>query len=240
MSAAEALRRDAEDGLLPPLFRDQKLDFTAGLWAAAPPPAASSSESSSIFIGNVERNVTQRLLAELCTQMGPLDSSVGNPVRLLKDQRTGLPKGAAFCDFAHAASAQYAIAVLHDFCLAGQRLRVNPAGGGNGHSQNSTAPGGAPAVRPQWGTRRTDPEAGRDEHAEQGGGRRRDDDERRDQRAPRKQRRSRSRSRSPRRRDERDSRWAERERWAERDGGRWNERDRDRDRRAERDDRGGR
>jgi len=230
------IRRDAEDGLLPPLFRDQQqLDFKRGMWAAAP-LSASSAESPSVFIGGLHSSVTQVLLAELCMQMGPLDTSVGNPVRLLKDQRTGLPKGVAFCDFARAESAHYAVAVLHDFCLAGQRLRVNPSGG-----SPSASARGAPAP-PSWGTRRTNPE--RDEHAEQGGGRWRDEDERRDQRAPRRQRRSRSRSRSrAHRRDERDSRHAERERWGERDGGRraerWTERD-DRADRGDRGDRGGR
>ena len=184
------IRRDAEDGLQPPLFRDQQQpDFTRGMWAAAPLSVASA-ESPSVFIGGLHSSVTQVLLAELCTQMGPLDASLGNPVRLLKDQRTGLPKGVAFCDFARAESAQYAVAVLHDFCLAGQRLRVNPAGGAPSASSR-----GAPAP-PNWGTRRTDPE--REEHTEQGGGRWRDEDERRDQRAPRRQRRSRSRSRSHR------------------------------------------
>ena len=176
------IRRDTEDGLLPPLFRGQQQpDFTRGTWAAAP-LSASSAESPSVFIGGLHASVTQALLAELCAQMGPLDLSVGNPVRLLKDQRTGLPKGVAFCDFARAESAQYAIAVLHDLCLAGQRLRVNPSGGG--------APSGGPAPpnpnpNPNWGTRRTEPE--RDERAEWAGGRWRDEEERRDQRAPRRQ-----------------------------------------------------
>ena len=224
MVVHDDVRQDVEDGLLPPLFRQQQLDFTVGMWA--PAKAAIPSESLSVFIGNLSGSVTQGLLAELCMQMGPLDTSAGNPVRLLKDQRTGLPKGMAFCDFAHAESAQYAIAVLHDFCLAGQRLRVNPAGGGSGHGHSSTAAGATTAsVRPLSGVRRTDP-GNRDEHAEQGGGRRRDEDERRDQRAPRRQRRSRSRSRS-RRRDERDSRWAERERDGGRRAERWTERDRD-------------
>ena len=200
----------------PPLFRGQQQpDFTRGTWAAAP-LSASSAESPSVFIGGLHSSVTQALLAELCAQMGPLDMSVGSPVRLLKDQRTGLPKGVAFCDFASAESAQYAIAVLHDLCLAGQRLRVNPSGGG--------APSGGPAPpnpnpNPNWGTRRTEPE--RDERAEGAGGRWRDEEERRDPRAPCRQRRSRSLSRSrsrSRRRDERESRYAERERWGERDG----------------------
>ena len=84
------IRRDTEDGLLPPLFRGQQQpDFTRGTWAAAP-LSASSAESPSVFIGGLHSSVTQALLAELCAQMGPLDVSVGNPVRLLKDQRTGL------------------------------------------------------------------------------------------------------------------------------------------------------
>ena len=95
----DGIRRDAEDGLLPPLFRGhQQPDFTRGTWAAAP-LSASSAESPSVFIGGLHSSVTQALLAELCVQMGPLDMSVGNPVRLLKDQRTGLPKGVAFLRF---------------------------------------------------------------------------------------------------------------------------------------------
>ena len=133
------IRRDTEDGLLPPLFRGQQQpDFTRGTWAAAP-LSASSAESPSVFIGGLHSSVTQALLAELCAQMGPLDMSVGNPVRLLKDQRTGLPKGVAFCDFARAESAQYAIAVLHDLCLAGQRRRRRAGRRRKGGSPGSPA-----------------------------------------------------------------------------------------------------
>ena len=210
----------------PPLFRGQQLDYSVGTWDD-PPPA--TSESPSIFIGNIERSVPQKLVAELCCQFGPLDTAVGNAVRLLKDQRTGLSKGAAFCDYAHVESARYAIAVLHDFSLAGQRLRVNPAGGGGGGGGAPTArpPAGA-FVRPQWDAR-TDQDAGRNGREER---RHHEEEERRSRRHQRRSySRSRSRSRS-RGRHDRDGRWGERDsRRGERDGGRWEREERWDDRR---------
>ena len=222
------LARDAADGLLPPLFRGQELDCSQGAWEEA----RATAESPSVFIGNVDRNVTQKLLAELCAQMGPVDSAVGNAVRLLKDQRTGLSKGAGFCDFADADSAKYAIAVLNDFSFAGQRLRVNPAGGGG---PNSAAPAAGAFARPQWDMRNDADEYG----GEGGGGRSRRHEEGHRATRQRRRSRSRSRSRSPRRRDERDARWEPaQERWGERGGGRW-DRLQDRYERRERDERRG-
>ena len=66
--------------------------------------------------------MTQRTLEELCSQVGPWTE-----VRLLRDA-AGAHKGAAFCDFADAHSALYAIAVLDGISLGGRALRANPAG----------------------------------------------------------------------------------------------------------------
>ena len=126
---------------MPPLFLGQELDFSSGTWDEPPP----SAEPAGIFIGGLHSSVTQPLLTELCVQFGPLDGS-GNAVRLLKDNR-GQPKGVAFVDYAEAASALYATAVLNGLCLAGQAIRVNPAGSGAPPRPQQAF------IAPQWSTR---------------------------------------------------------------------------------------
>jgi len=186
-----AVQRDAADGLLPPLFPGQRLDYETGGWDEPRPTAAPTAQegSPSLFIGNIPRAMTQALLKELCVQFGPLDASLSSAVRLLKDPQTGLSRGIGFCDYADAASARYAMALLHDLSVGGQRLRVNPAGGdgasprGGGASNGRAGPSpvaAPPFVRPEWSSRGDAPSERRHPDDDEGGGRRRARDDRRD------------------------------------------------------------
>ena len=220
------MQRDAADGLLPPFFAGQKLDFATGGWDEPPSvkvAAPSAQEGSpSIFIGNIPRDITQALLKELCVQFGPLDASLSNAVRLLKDPQTGMSKGIGFCDYADVASARYAMAVLHDLSVGGQRLRVNPAGGdsasprgGSSNDRERSSAAAPPHVRSEWSSRSDAPSERRHADDEDGGSRWRARDDRREDRCDRydyddrrerygdyddrdrRRRRSDSRSRSP-------------------------------------------
>ena len=174
---AAALRRDADEGLLPPLPCGAVPDYKAGAWEE--PAKKAEPEGVGIFIGNLPRTVTHAVLTELCVQMGPLDpEKMSSAVRLLKDHVTGLPNGKGFCDYADAASARYAIAVLNDLSVGGQRLRVNLSDAGPGRPPSRTPSGGPggpalPFVRPQWSAR----DAGDDERRGRDERRRYDDDD---------------------------------------------------------------
>lgn len=76
-------------------------------------------DDASIFIGNVDPQITERVLYELLVQMGPLES-----LHLALDDE-GASKGFAFCVFQHKSSADYAIRVLDTVRLFNRSIRVN-------------------------------------------------------------------------------------------------------------------
>ena len=65
---AAALRRDADEGLLPPLPCGAVPDYKAGAWEE--PAKKAEPEGAGIFIGNLPRTVTHAVLTELCVQTG--------------------------------------------------------------------------------------------------------------------------------------------------------------------------
>lgn len=87
---------------------------------------APSNAGQSVFVGNVDINLEnlEQLLTELFTQAGTVLQ-----VSVPREKGGGRLRGFAFCDFADAASAQYAVAVLNGTRLGTRSIRLELKGG---------------------------------------------------------------------------------------------------------------
>lgn len=88
-----------------------------------------------LFVGNLDSNVTEELLFELFLQAGPLTN-----VKIPKD-KDGKPKMFAFVNFKHEASVPYGMELLNGTQLFGRPIKVQFRSGSSHGSQDSNSPG---------------------------------------------------------------------------------------------------
>ncbi|KAJ1630561.1 hypothetical protein T492DRAFT_839933 [Pavlovales sp. CCMP2436] len=90
------------------------------------PGDATSAAPVSIFVGNIDSSLEDidAVMLDLFTQMGDVVS-----VRVPREKGGTRPRGFAFCDFADARSAQYAVAVLQGLRVGSRCLRLEVQGG---------------------------------------------------------------------------------------------------------------
>lgn len=77
-------------------------------------------QDASIYIGNLDDRVTDELIWELMTQVGPVQN-----VHLPKDRVTQSTQGYGFCEFHNETDAQYAVQVMNMVKLYGKPMKVN-------------------------------------------------------------------------------------------------------------------
>lgn len=77
---------------------------------------------ATIYVGNIDQNVTEDILWELFTLCGPI-VNIHFPV----DKITNQPQGFAFIEFREEADADYAIKIMHLTKLYNKAIRVNKA-----------------------------------------------------------------------------------------------------------------
>lgn len=103
--------------------------------------AADRNADATVFVGNVDENVSESLVWELFTQAGPVVSAY-----MPKDRVTGAHQGYGFVELASEEDAAYAIKILNMIRLNGKPLRVNRSAGGapgSGNNPNAAADVGA-------------------------------------------------------------------------------------------------
>ena len=96
--------------------------------------AADRNADATVFVGNVDEDVSESLVWELFTQAGPVVS-----VYMPKDRVTGAHQGYGFVELASEEDAAYAIKILNMIRLNGKPLRVNRSAGGAPGSNNPNA-----------------------------------------------------------------------------------------------------
>jgi RNA recognition motif-containing protein len=111
--------------------------------------------SNRLFVGNLPFHVTEDLLQQHVSQVGPVQS-----VKVILDRDTGRARGFAFVEMATAEGAQKAIAELDGKDLEGRPLSVRVAeeraergrgGGGGGGGGGPRGGGGGGRDRGGWG-----------------------------------------------------------------------------------------
>ncbi|KAL7749901.1 Spliceosome-associated protein 49 [Sorochytrium milnesiophthora] len=79
-------------------------------------------QEATVYIGNLDENVTDALIWELMVQCGPVVN-----VHLPKDRVTMQHQGYGFCEFASEEDADYAMRIMNLVKLFGKPIRVNKA-----------------------------------------------------------------------------------------------------------------
>ena len=79
-------------------------------------------QEATCFVGDLDSQVDESLLWELCVQCGPVVD-----VHIPKDKLTQQHMGFGFVEFKGQADAEYAIKVLNMIKLFGKPIRLNPA-----------------------------------------------------------------------------------------------------------------
>ena len=75
-----------------------------------------------IFVGNLSYGTTEDQLADLFSEVGPVESAT-----IVTDRETGRSRGFAFVEMGTEEAAQKAIADFHDRQFGGRNLTVNEA-----------------------------------------------------------------------------------------------------------------
>jgi splicing factor 3B subunit 4 len=79
-------------------------------------------QSATVWIGNLDDNVTEEILWELMLQAGPVVD-----VNMPADKITGQHQNYAFCEFKSELDAEYAMRIMNSVKLFGKPLRINRA-----------------------------------------------------------------------------------------------------------------
>ncbi|KAL2914497.1 Splicing factor 3B subunit 4 [Polyrhizophydium stewartii] len=87
-------------------------------------PFEQRNQDATVYVGSLEERVTEALVYELFTQVGPVVA-----VAMPRDRLTGWHQGYAFVEFANTEDADYAIKVLNLVRLFGKPIRVNKSAG---------------------------------------------------------------------------------------------------------------
>ncbi|KAK5166191.1 Spliceosome-associated protein 49 [Saxophila tyrrhenica] len=95
-------------------------------------------KDSTIYVGQIEERIPDRLIWELFTQAGPVVN-----VHLPKDRVSQSHQGFGFVEFRGEKDADYACQLMNNISLNNKRLRVNKA------SADRRGPGGEPAAAAQ-------------------------------------------------------------------------------------------
>ncbi|XP_031559178.1 RNA-binding protein 7-like [Actinia tenebrosa] len=80
-----------------------------------------SSRECSVYVGNLEKRVTEEIMWELFLQAGPVDR-----VSIPKDKDTGIQRSFGFVEFSSPVSVTYASELINGLCLYGQSIVVKP------------------------------------------------------------------------------------------------------------------
>ncbi|ODV92482.1 hypothetical protein CANCADRAFT_11489, partial [Tortispora caseinolytica NRRL Y-17796] len=80
----------------------------------------SKTRESVVFVGNLDERVTEEIVAELMTQVGPVVA-----ISMPKDRVSQSHQGFAFCEFQSPDDAKYAMQVMDQVMLFGRSIRVN-------------------------------------------------------------------------------------------------------------------
>ena len=75
-----------------------------------------------LYIGNLSKSTTQDELTALFAQAGAVTAT-----EMIKDRRTGEPRGFAFVTMSAQSEADKAISMFNDYDLADNKLKVNIA-----------------------------------------------------------------------------------------------------------------
>ncbi|KAK9466444.1 hypothetical protein V1512DRAFT_168943 [Lipomyces arxii] len=90
--------------------------------ANRPPTESERNQEATVYIGNLDEEVTDSLIWELMLQAGPVVN-----VHLPKDRITQQHQGYGFCEFQTELDADYAAKVMNQIRLMGKPIRVNKA-----------------------------------------------------------------------------------------------------------------
>ncbi|KAK7206757.1 RNA-binding domain-containing protein [Myxozyma melibiosi] len=87
-----------------------------------PPTEAERNQEATVYVGNLDEQVTDALIWELMLQAGPVVN-----VHLPKDRITQQHQGFGFCEFQSEQDADYAAQIMNQIRLFGKPIRVNKA-----------------------------------------------------------------------------------------------------------------
>ncbi|KAK9352343.1 hypothetical protein V1505DRAFT_367029 [Lipomyces doorenjongii] len=87
-----------------------------------PPTEAERNQEATVYIGNIDEQVTDPVIWELMIQAGPVVN-----VYLPKDRITQQHQGFGFCEFQSEQDADYASKIMNQIRLFGKPIRVNKA-----------------------------------------------------------------------------------------------------------------
>ncbi|CAK0783496.1 hypothetical protein CVIRNUC_006695 [Coccomyxa viridis] len=97
--------------------------YEAAAAAAAPrfsPADPHSSQGKALYVGNLHSSVSQEMLQEIFSTLGPVGE-----IKIIKDKLTGLSAGYGFVQYLDPRAAEMALQSLNGRVLHGQELRVN-------------------------------------------------------------------------------------------------------------------
>lgn len=94
---------------------------------AGAPPSGNEKPASTIFVGNLSYDLTDKDVTEFFGQVGPVKT-----VRIVTERETGKPRGFGFVEFFDIATADSAIRNLSGLELSGRTIRCTFAEGGPG------------------------------------------------------------------------------------------------------------